>query len=73
MRLYFHLVDQQEAIRDLEGVQVTDLEQARAEALQAVEELRMEDPTQDWSGWTLRISDETGRVLLSLDLDSSFQ
>ena len=58
MRLFFHLVDQRDTIHDLEGVEVTDLGQAEAEALRAVAELRQEDPSapKDWSGWKLQVS-----------------
>jgi hypothetical protein len=71
MRLFFHLVDKQDTIHDLEGVEVTDLDQARTEALRALAEMRRDDPLapQDWSGWTLRVTDASGRVVLSLDLD----
>ena len=71
MRLFFHLVDKQDTIHDLEGVEVADLEQARTEAMRALAAMREEDPAapQDWSGWTLRVTDASGRVVLSLDLD----
>jgi hypothetical protein len=71
MRLFFHLVDSQDTIHDLEGVGVTDLEQARTEAMRAIAEMRQEDPSapMDWSGWALRVTDASGRVVLSLDLD----
>jgi hypothetical protein len=71
MRLFFHLVDNQDTIHDLEGVEVTDIGQAEAEALRALAEMRQEDPLapQDWSGWTLRVTDSSGQVVLSLSLD----
>jgi hypothetical protein len=71
MRLYFHLTDSHDTIRDVDGVEVSDLEEARTEAKRAIAEMRLEDPSapQDWSGWTLRVTDESGRVLLTLDLD----
>ena len=71
MWLFFHLVDSQDTIHDLEGVDVTDLEQARTEAMRAIAEMRQEDPSapMDWSGWALRVTDASGRVVLSLDLD----
>ncbi len=72
MRLFFHLVDSQDTIHDLEGVEVTDLEQARSEAIRALADMRQEDPSapQDWSGWTLRLTDGSGRVVLSFGLDA---
>ena len=44
MRLFFHLVDKQDTIHDLEGVEVADLEQARTEAMRALAAMRGEDP-----------------------------
>ena len=71
MRLYFQLVASGDAIQDLEGFEATDPGQAQAEALRLLAEMRQEDPsaTQDWSGWTLRVTEGSGRVVLSLDLD----
>ncbi len=71
MRLFFHLVDSQDTIHDLEGVEVIDLEHAQTEAMRAIAEIRQEDPSapRDWSGWTLRVTDAAGRVVLSFDLD----
>ena len=70
MRLYFHLVSAQEVIRDREGVEVADLHEARAQAVQAIRELLQEDASaaRDWSGWTLEVADADGAVLFSLDL-----
>jgi hypothetical protein len=72
MRLFIHLVDSQDTIHDLEGVEVTDLEQARTEAIRALADMRQEDPSapQAWSGWTLRLTDGSGRVVLSFGLDA---
>ena len=60
MRLYFHLVTNGEMIRDLDGVEVTDPGQAHTEALRALAEMRQENPSipQDWSGWTLRVTED---------------
>ncbi len=72
MRLFFHLVGNQDTIHDREGVEVTDLEQARTEVMHAMAEIRLEDPSapRAWSGWTLQIADASGRVVLTLDLGS---
>ena len=72
-RLYFDLVNSHESIPDREGIEVDDVGQAKASALAAmIEELWQEDAStaQDWSGWTLNVSDDAGRVVFSLDLDS---
>ncbi len=73
MRLYFHLRDRDHFMPDAEGVEVDDLEQARAAALEMLRELRQEDPSaaRGWSGWTLDATDAAGRVVFSLDLGSS--
>ena len=73
MRLYFHLKDAHEVIRDVEGIEVADLEDARAQAIRAIAELRREDASaaRDWSGWTLSVADERGTVVFALDLDAA--
>ncbi len=67
-------MDKSDTIHDVEGVEVTDLGHARSEALRALAEFRLENPSafQSCSGWTLRVTDESGRVVLSLDLDGGF-
>jgi hypothetical protein len=71
MRCYFNLVDGSEVIRDRTGIEVSDPEQARAEALHAIREQRQADPVaaQEWSGWTLTVVDSTGQSLFSIPLD----
>jgi hypothetical protein len=71
MRLYFHLVASRATIQDLEGIEVADPGQAQTEALRLLAEMRQEDPSArlDWSGWTMRVTEGSGRVVLSLDLD----
>ena len=71
MRVHFHLLDGHETIRDLEGVEVADLQEARVQAIRAVQELAQEDElaAQSWSGWTLSVADDRGAVLFSLALD----
>ena len=70
VRLYFHLKDGQEMIPDLEGVEVSGPQEARIQAILAIEELQRE-AGQDWSGWTLVVADESGAVLFLLDLANS--
>ena len=73
MRLYFHLRDRHHVMPDAEGVEVDDLEQARAAALEVLAEVRQENPSaaRGWSGWTLDATDAAGRVIFSLDLGSA--
>ena len=71
MRCYFHLVNSHEEILDDEGVQVSDLEDAKAQALVAIDEIRKEaiQLGASWQGWRLEIADASGRVLASLSLE----
>ena len=68
---YFHLVDQHDAIPDKDGLEVTDLAKARAEALDAIEEFRREYPSTaaEWEGWRLNVADGSGAVVFSISLD----
>ncbi len=69
VRIYFHLKDAHEVLVDVEGVEVSDPQEARVQAALALEELRPTD-VRYWSGWTLTAVDAAGRVLFSVDLDS---
>ncbi|GEO18634.1 DUF6894 family protein [Microvirga aerophila] len=70
MRRFFHLVNGQETILDDTGVEVADLETAKAQARKAIAELRQDDQDalEDWSGWRLDIVCPEGSLLHSLDL-----
>lgn len=71
MRCYFHLVNSHEEILDDEGIEVSDLEDAKAQALLAIEDIRKEaiQVGASWHGWRLEITDPSGRVLASLSLE----
>ena len=75
MRLYFHLLNSQDSIPDVEGTKIDDVNRAKAAALAVLEELRQEDASvaRDWLGWTLNATDSVGRVVFSIDLDSAGQ
>ncbi len=68
MRCYFNLADGDEVFRDVEGTEVSDADQARSEALQAIWEIsqEMDDEEFDWSRWALDVTDSSGEVLLSV-------
>jgi hypothetical protein len=72
MRLYFHLVKGTEAIRDEHGIEVSDVDAARAEALNTIREMRSAEDSEppDWTGWKLAVADESGALLFSLDVDA---
>jgi hypothetical protein len=70
MRCYFHLVNSHEELIDDEGVEVSDLESAKVQAMQAVSELQREygGGIEDWSGWNLHIVCPEGTLLHSIPL-----
>jgi hypothetical protein len=70
MRCYFHLVNGAESILDDTGIEVSNLESAKAQAWEAINELRREadDGNQDWGGWRLNIICPEGSLLASLPL-----
>ncbi len=70
MRCYFHLVSDHEEIVDSTGIEVHDLDSAKAQALIAINELRQEvgDEAEDWSGWRLHIVCPAGTLLHSMPL-----
>jgi hypothetical protein len=74
-RLYFDLVNAHETLPDREGIEVDDVAQSKAAAVAMLDELRQEDAStaQEWSGWTLHVTDAAGCILFSLDLDSCVQ
>lgn len=58
---------------DDEGVEVSDLDQAWAQALKAIAELRAETDGEliEWDRWRLEATDADGKVLFSLKLTYS--
>ena len=70
MRCYFHLVCAHEELIDDEGVDVSDFENAKAQAIMAVRELQREARgiVEDWSGWQLNIVNAEGYLLWSTPL-----
>jgi hypothetical protein len=71
MLCFFHLVDAHGSILDEHGVEVADMSQLPAEAEKSIEELRSADPSaaRDWKGWRLEVTDTSGTVLLTINLD----
>jgi len=69
MRCYFHLRSEWDEILDDEGIEVADLESAKAEALMALCELHDETcSTKDWEGWHLSIVCSQGTLLHAFPL-----
>jgi hypothetical protein len=73
MRCYFHLVNGSETIRDADGLEVADVDQAHAEAIKAIQTLAQEDGEAfgTWAGWRLDVCDASGAVLFSISLDQT--
>ncbi|MCB8821057.1 DUF6894 family protein [Microvirga rosea] len=73
VRYFFNLTNGQDAIRDEEGMEVSDVQSALASAMEAIEELRAADPSysQDWRGWNLEVVDAAGRLIQRFPLVDS--
>lgn len=75
MRCYFNLISDDETMIDDEGVEVRDLDQAWAQALKAVMELRAEAEGEliEWDRWRLEATDMNGNVLFTVKLTHNLQ
>jgi hypothetical protein len=73
MRCYFHFVNCKESMRDTEGLEVTDIDQALADAVETLQSLAREDEeaAATWTDWRLEVCDAAGSVLFSVSLDQS--
>ena len=71
-RYYFNLTDGDSMIRDEEGITASSLPAAVVSAMEAVEELRAQDPlnSDEWQGWQLEIVDASGQAVLVIPLDA---
>ena len=71
-RYYFNLTDGDTMIRDLEGVEALSIQAAVRTAMEAVEELRVQDPSNsdEWQGWRLEIVDTSGQAVVTIPLDA---
>ena len=64
MRCYFHLENDTSRLLDEDGIEVADLQEARAQAVQAMLEVLGEESDTDWwTGWGFRVVDEMGDLL----------
>ncbi|WP_046866349.1 DUF6894 family protein [Microvirga massiliensis] len=72
-RYYFHLVDGHEIIPDKTGLDVTDLEQVRAEVIEAIREFRQEQSAAaaEWKDWRIEVTDAWGGIAMSLGLSDA--
>jgi hypothetical protein len=71
-RYYFNLTDGDTMIRDLEGTEASSIHAAVRSAMEAVEELRAQDPSNsdEWQGWRLEIVDASGQAVVTIPLDA---
>ena len=74
MRCYFNLVSAHESILDHDGVEVSDLDQARSMARAAAQEIVQtgEARVGDWQGWRMKVVNGSGVALFSFDLEELF-
>jgi len=72
MRCHFNFSAGDTILIDEEGVEVASIRHARAEALEAIQEMSQgkEAAGFDWSAWTLSVTDSNGHVLLTLPLET---
>jgi hypothetical protein len=70
-RYYFNLTDGETMIRDEEGIEAASIQGAVISAMEAVEELRAQDPSSsdEWQGWWLEVVDASGRAVQAIPLD----
>jgi hypothetical protein len=59
-------------IRDQEGTEASSIQAAVLSAMEAVEELRAQDPSnsEEWRGWRLEIVDVSGQTVQTIPLDA---
>jgi hypothetical protein len=71
-RYYFNLTDGATMIRDEEGILACSLQAAVVSAMEAVEELRAQDPSHadEWQGWRLEIVNASGQAVQAIPLDA---
>jgi hypothetical protein len=69
-RLYFHLTNGNEVIRDETGIEIDDWQSAGREADAVIAEMRRlgDFTAQEWTGWRFEITTESGVVLTSIGL-----
>jgi hypothetical protein len=71
-RYCFNLTNGQTMIRDEEGIEASSIQAAVMSAMEAVEELRAQDPSNsdEWQGWWLEIVDASGQAVQTIPLDA---
>ena len=72
VRCYFDLVDATQRLADREGVEVSDLDEAREVARATLAEMVEQGKVSgvDLRGWRLEAADESGAVLFTIRFDT---
>lgn len=70
-RYYFNLANGEDVIRDLDGIELSDIHAALTYAMKTIAELRAEDPSTaaEWQDWRLEIIDSSGQTVQIIPLD----
>ncbi len=70
-RYYFNLTNGDTMIRDEDGIEASSIQAAVISAMEAVEELRAQDPSdsEEWQGWWLEVVDASGQAVQKIPLD----
>jgi hypothetical protein len=70
-RYYFNLTNGETMILDEDGIEASSVQAAVISAMEAVEELRAQDPSnsEEWQGWWLEIVDASGQAVQTIPLD----
>ena len=72
LRCHLNLVCAHQTLVDQEGVEVTDVDQARTLAIEVALDMIRTGETQiaDWRGWRLEATSGSGALLFTLNLDA---
>ena len=72
MHCYFNLVSSHHTITDGEGLEVTDVAEARTFAREAVTEMVQDGVAEiaHWRGWEMEARDAAGTVLFTMGFDA---
>ena len=72
MHCYFNLVSSHKTILDEEGIEVADINEARAFAREAVAEMVQDGVAEiaHWRGWEIETRDASGAVLFTIGFDA---
>jgi hypothetical protein len=67
MAHYYFSIRNGKRFDDVDGLELADLEAARAEAISFARDLmRLDYDRRDWSGWAIRVTDEAHNLVLDL-------